>query len=479
MAFKYTLTFNGKAVDETKLRDVLERRFNARDIGIIRHLAAYPAAVVAPVRGTTSHQNRLLQILSDGKPHRRQSLMEELKGLRDWEVNNALAALVEAGLSRRFAHGIYGSLSVEQSDVDNLPERINKGAKATTYSKVLALIKRGPATAVRIKDEFGVTRQRVEQILSKMELRGQIQRIETVGERGQYVYAIKGSKLSEIAKRAPDLTDSRNSLLSCLAADQLFLASDVADFLGTTSVTLISDRLAELETWGFLFTFRVGVKVFCGLTPKGLQHLGYNLASPKTQAVDFVAAIGKHKCRYLQALNALGGTAKTIDLTYALDLPGDRSLSGQMIQRLTHSRLVEPADRPVDGKQRAHRLSRIGTLVATLADRYLPRLSADDLRQNIKMRAADRAAKLGQSTPEGDPVLVPTLRSILATLQRDGDLLTMEVATRMDVQFTNLRSINLAMKTLAGRGLVEVVAVERYRAKRWHLTGAGAARLQD
>jgi len=156
----------------------------------------------------------------------------------------------------------------------------------------------------------GVTRQRVEQILSKLIRLNKVKRIETSGEAGQHVYMLADAKENEaLLGRSPTLSSPCIRVLSAMKPDLIYRT---VELVGPTPPTFVK----HLEAFGLAYEFKVGTRSFCGLTPKGLLHPQYQSGGEKAQPADFVAWFGKVKAQYIQALRILG-EAPTIELTFA------------------------------------------------------------------------------------------------------------------------------------------------------------------
>jgi DNA-binding HxlR family transcriptional regulator len=151
----------------------------------------------------------------------------------------------------------------------------------------------------------------------------------------------------------------------------------------------------------------------------------------------------------------LGGSAKTIELTYALgeEIFGDAGYSsGQVMQRLQRSGLVEHASATKHKEHRAYRLTRTGEYVASVVDRFLPPPSLQLLKQRIEERLQLKSEKLrgvwgGYSLP-------PTYRAILTVIVEEKQILTQSIPSKMGVKFANPKSINLAVKSMEERGYI-------------------------
>ena len=395
--FKYTLTFVSEAVNESELRSAIEA------LGILdASIGRVPLSVAERgLRRLSSKQQAMLAILSDNRPHRTNELWEAVGGTGP-ACTTALRALVAAGLAKKFKHGIYGSPYTSEADAEALPPREHKGTLATTHAAVVKMIAEGPVTPVQIRERFKVSRQRIEQILSKAERRGEVRRVRTSGERGQFVYMAADAPISEVMERSPALKETRKSVLSAMRAGDIYYATDLATELGVV-LPQVKIRLSDLAKWGLVYKFSVGAKVFCGITPAGVASPDCDPSAPKMPAVDFVKEIGTIKCTFLRTLRVLGGAARTIDLTYAIGeqiFDGASYSSGQVMQRLEISGLIQRRGERRAKAQSAYELTRTGEYVAAVIDKYLPVPNAAEVKAKIVSRHERRAVRLRQSLQE-------------------------------------------------------------------------------
>ena len=117
-----------------------------------------------------------------------------------------------------------------------------------------------------------------------------------------------------------------------------------------------------------------------------------------TRARDSVdkAHKGQIRAKFLQAMRILGGAAKTIEVTYAIEegLFDDVGYSsGQVMQRLELSGLVQRTSKK--GKeQRAFTLTRTGEYVASLIDQFIAPPNYPELRERISRRTEQKAERL-------------------------------------------------------------------------------------
>jgi DNA-binding MarR family transcriptional regulator len=483
MAFKYSLTFLSHGVDESALRTAIEA-LGILNLTIARVPAGIPENVTAVPSKISDLQQKILGVLSDNAPHRKFEIAEAVN-YQDSSVaiTKALDVLVGAGLARRFKHGIYGSPQTREEAANALPPRTNKAATNTTYGKVISMIDEHPATAVQIREKFGVSRQRIEQILSRAEARGQIRRVETSGERGQYIYLSANAALAEIMERTPELSANRRRLLSSMVPGEIYYVTELAASPEAPSTSQLKSWILGLAKWGLVYHFAIGVKMFCGITPLGLNYPEYDCSVAKAKPVNFVAEFGEIKSKFLQAMRVLGGEARTIELTYALetDIFDDVGYSsGQVIQRLEKSGLVQRAEGAKNSKKHgAFRLTRTGEYVASVIDRYLAPRTERELKERIDRRLYLKAEKLRGVWGNSVDTLAPTHRAILKVIASEEQIPTQLIPEKMEVKFANPRSINLAVKTMEERGYIIRVRRTSKSGIIWQATESGELALKS
>jgi predicted transcriptional regulator len=480
MTFKYTLTFTSHGVDESSLRSAVEA-LGVINLNISRTPEGALATYSSAMPTVSATQQKILVLLSDNLPHRKFEIIDALGGQdHASEVTKSLSAIVAAGLVKKFKHGIYGSPKTSEAAASALPPRMNKTTADTTYGKVVRMINEHPSTAVQIKERFGFSRQRAEQLLSRAEQRGQIRRVETTGERGHYVYLSAEAALSEIMDRTPELSESRKRVLSTMLPGELYYATELTAFIDTPgNTTKLKSWIMGLAKWGLIYHFSVGTKLFCGITPLGVEYPDYNSSAAKASPVDFISEMGEIKSKFLQAMKVLGGSAKTIELTYALgeEIFGEAGYSsGQVMQRLQRSGLVERISARGQKGYRAFRLTRTGEYVASVIDRFLPPPSLGHLQERIDARLQLKSEKLRSLW--GGYSLPPTYRAILKVIVTEGQASTSSIPGKMHVKFANPRSINLAVKTMEERGYISRASRTPKNGIIWQATETGLLEAQ-
>jgi predicted transcriptional regulator len=480
LAFRYSITFTSHGVDEDQLRSAIEA-LGVTGAAIVRAPLELSAEARAAGPRPSPIQETVLTVLSDNLPHRKFEITDALAGkVSPTAVTKSIEALVTSGLVRKFKHGIYGSASCSEQAALALPPRMNKTTAESTFGQVMRMIREHPATAVQVREKFGFSRQRAEQILSRAEERGLVQRVSTGdGERGQFIYLSSDAALTDIMDRTPTFVESRRKLLSAMAPGKLYYATDLANFLDfPTGATMVKSWLVGLSKWGLVYTFSIGVKMFCGITPAGVSHKDYDAAMAKAAASDFIGELGVIKAKFLQAVRLLGGTVKTIEITYALGeeiFNGVGYSSGQVMQRLEISELVRRLPRK-GSEQPRYSLTKTGEYVSSIVDQFLPPTSVDHLKASVRQRVAQKAELFRRPS---DYRIPPTYRAILDVLVEFGAISTQHIPEKMKVQFANPKSINLALKTMEDRGLVKRVGRNKRLGIVWAATDLGKSALSD
>jgi len=237
---------------------------------------------------------------------------------------------------------------------------------------------------------------------------------------------------------------------------ELYYATELTSFSDAPgNTTKIKSWIMGLAKWGLIYHFTVGAKLFCGITPLGVEYPDYNSSAAKASPVDFVSEMGEIKSKFLQAIKVLGGSAKTVELTYALgeEIFGDAGYSsGQVMQRLQLSGLVERISAKDQKGYGAFKLTRTGEYVASVIDRFLPPPSLSHLQERIETRLQLKSEKLRRLW--GRYSLPASYRAILKVIVNEGQASTSSIPSKMEVKFANPQSINLAVKTMEERGYI-------------------------
>lgn len=448
-AYRYTVTFEAGEIVDDRLIRLLDTVFGAHDVEMKRE------AIRRPPRNVRLYPDELavLEILSDRQAHRRKSLLERL-GWRDPPARfyRVMQGLIDIDAVRKIRQGVY-AIADAPENLD-IPEARN-AVESKRQGQVLEWLET-PLSAPEIRERLGVSRQRVDQILKRLEREGQIARRATPGEVATYVWVRLDRPVSAaLRQRPPRVSTGKQSLLSSLRADRLVLVNDLAEHLSRGyGITLRAVK--EVERQGLLMAFRLGAKTYVTITALGLQHPQYVLAATPAPTADVLAEFGAPRTALLQTLQILG-PQRTLDLTYAIApdvFEGARS-SGQYIQALETEGLIEPVS-PEPGHANIYRLTALGLMAVQLIALACPPPSPEALKALADARWANRRTRQREAAAkrQGPQGLSPNQRSVVETLRRNGPLTPMQIFEQMDIPPKNSGSLPLMLKTLQDRGLV-------------------------
>lgn len=448
-AYRYTVEFEAGEIIEDRLIRLLDTVFGARDVVMSRE----------PVRRTPRNvrlypdEVAVLAILSDRQAHRRKALLERL-GWRDPPARfyRVMQGLIDIDAVRKVRQGVYALADAPQELA--IPEAHN-AVERKRQKQVLEWLAT-PLSAPEIRERLGVSRQRVDQILKRLQNEGQIARRATSGEVATYVWIRLDRPISAaLRQRPPRVSTGKQFLLSSLRADRLVLVNDLAEHLSRGhAITLRAVK--DLERQGLLTAFRLGAKSYVTITALGLQHPQYAMEAMPAPTADVLAGFGAPRTALLQALQVLG-PQRTLDLTYAIApnvFEGARS-SGQYIQALETEGLIEPVS-PEPGHANVYRQTSLGAMAAQLIALACTPPHPETLRALAETRWTERRRRQRQAATkrQGPQGLSPNQRSVVDTLRRVGPLTVREIFERMDMPPKNRGSLSLMLKTLQDRGLV-------------------------
>jgi hypothetical protein len=185
---RYRIEFATKLIDESRLRDVLEREFALSGIGIVREeLADHQQTSSRPRLPRNELEAAILECLSDKKPWRRKAILAKLLPLASGsKIHLALVGMARSGLINKPRHGVFTSRDAPVPDAADIPELIKAGG-SPSHSKALAFLSES-RSAPALREVLGVSRQRVDQLLKSLMKRGIVRRFEVAGERGAFAY---------------------------------------------------------------------------------------------------------------------------------------------------------------------------------------------------------------------------------------------------------------------------------------------------
>jgi predicted transcriptional regulator len=471
---RYRLEFTAQSLDESRLRDLLERDFGLSGIVIVRDTAGrYAPPPLLPAQPGTDLERALSDLLANGKPWRRKALVEKVRPLATTtKIQATLKRMEHAGTIQKPRHGVYiSSVAPMPSEADILP--MNIAVERPSYRRLMPMLTKA-MSAGDLRARLGVSRQRVDQILKAMMKEGTVHRFEVAGEGSEYVYIRTEYFDKEIlVRRAPSLHDARERFLSALAPETLSRTSDVA-LVAASSVSRATPWVEQLSAQGLVIEFKLGPRRYVGITPRGLQHPQYDHTSSKAPAANIVDDFGETRVRYIENLKALG-TARTIDLTYTM--PEGSRYSGQIIQGPEAAGIIENTETE-KGRRPIYRLTADkGEFIAGIVARGRTPPSLDTLREMIAQGHRARSERMRLIGQKGNGLVAsPTQASIVRALSNHGQLSTAQIIDKMDVKFINPRSIHLALRTLNGRSVIRRVGVGRHKSNVWELEQAPPSR---
>jgi predicted transcriptional regulator len=488
---RYSLEFSASALDETRLRDFLEREFQLSGIIIVRN-SSTPAAVAETLNTTVSVsqpklstfqstmsplETAIVNLLADKRPWRRKRVFEEARYLASTqEIYAALRRLEASGALRKARHGVYLAADAPQPGEDEIPP-MNMTTERPSYGKALELL-REPKSAVQLQELLGVSRQRVDQILKVLMREGTLHRLDSSGERGSYIYVLSGSDVGlSLLTRNPKFHDSRAKLLSALSPDLVSRAADVALSAGLP-LAKIGEFVDQLTARGLLIEFRLGRQRYVAITPRGLNHPQYNKHLSKASPADIVADFGETRIRFIELLSVLRA-ARTIDLTHAMPkgyLDEDPQNSGQIINCLEIAGVVEKIEAD-KGKHPKYRLTDKGKFIASIIRQIRAAPTEQHIIEAIRLRRDEEIERSRSAAKER--TLSPTQASILSALRDFGCLGTKEILQKMSTKFSNQNSIHLTLKVLTKRGAVRRVRDTAHKTDLWELIEGVPTRIES
>jgi DNA-binding MarR family transcriptional regulator len=467
---RYRLEFAAQSLDESRLRDLLERDFGLSGIVIIRDTAGSyaPPPLLTPHPGADL-ERALSNLLADGKPWRRKALIEKIHPLATTtKINAALIRMERAGAIRKPRHGVYiSSIAPTPGEADIPP--MNMAVERPSHQRLMPMLTKA-MSAGDLRERLGVSRQRVDQMLKAMMKDGNVRRFEVAGEGSEYIYIRTEYFDKEIlVRRAPSLHGARERFLSALAPETLSRVSDVA-LVAASAVSRATPWVEQLSAQGLVIEFKLGARRYVGITPRGLQHPQYDHTSSKASLANIVSDFGETRVRYIEHLKALG-TARTIDLTYTM--PEGSGYSGQIIQGLEAAGIIENIQTE-KGRRPIYRLtSDEGEFIAGIVARGRTPPSVDTLRELIAYGHQARSEKLRLTGQKGNgPIGSATQASIVRALHNYGQLSTTQIVDKMEVKFTNSRSVHLALRTLNERCVIRRVGVGGHGSTLWQIEQA-------
>lgn len=466
-----------KSLDESRLRDVLEREFRLSAIAIVRDGPEGQIIPPTTAEPKTELDTVLLMCLSNGKPWRRKALIERASSAGSLNViHRSLMRLERTGVIRKIRHGVFISADAAVGAEREIPP-LNMDVRRPTNSKTLELLTT-PRSASDLREILKVTRQRIDQILKKMIKERIVRRFEVAGEKGKFMYVLSEHFDQDVLlKRSPILRSPRERLLSSLSPQTLCRAADLS-LIALSSSSKTRHYLEQLSALGLSMSFKLGQHTYIGITPRGLAHPQYDSDAPKCEPADIVADFGEARVRFVQYLELLG-SARTIDLTYAMPkgyFEGKGRGSGQIIQGLEGAGIVQRAELNDRGHP-LYALTDRGRFLSCIMARVNALPSAADLQRVISERHHERSELIRSASLKASRVSrtgSPNQAAIIRSLEV-GPLTTPQIIAKMDTKFKNPRSVHLALQTLHRRGLIRLAGINAKKQNVWTLPAMAPA----
>ena len=406
---------------------------------------------------------RIMTLLADGKPWRFKHLVERVaEGLKPATVRRHLDVLREAGRITKHRSGVWTLAGMPEPSADAIPPLERRGG--ATGRKLLVRLS-SPVSAPTLGRELGVSRQRVDQILKALLKRGKAVRLPEPGAPGRWLWIRSDVGAEEFLRHyVPSLPDGQAKVLNALEPDAFHWVGDVAATTGQ-STSAVSKQLQDLEAKGLSVRVRLGRKRYSGITPRGLDHPSRMPSAARSVVADLSKACCQRLIAFLETLAVLS-EAKTIDVTAALagsERPGTELMSGQLMARLIKSDFAEPvagksSDRP------AYRLTEAGRLAATLIARNRKPPGREQIEYRIasyknqrKDRRRETWLRPGSKyhVGAGSPAQQAILDALVA-----GPLPTTALRRVVGRHVSNPKSVDLMLRTLAKRGVVQTVGLD-------------------
>lgn len=425
--YAYAVRFEGRAIDERRFREVVERNFGVRGMTVERtalvtpeQLAALrprgvPAGRKPRKAGPPARAQRLLALLDDGKPWTVAALKRAAGGK---QVSAYLVDLIRDGLVSRIEPGVYCKAGCEPAH-DRTATRLPK--RGSAEARVHDLLAQA-MTLAEIGEEIGRSRNTVDGILKRLVDAGHVVRIESGGEAGgRHLYVRADVGADGILSRTPKLNDSDARILSSLSVGEHHTPADVADRVGMDHGH-VADRLQALAKRGLVeFGGMSGLRV-AALTDRGVRHPQYEPGAGKAAPFDTATRIAPATRAVVRAL-AILGAATTAEITKSSAWEGRIGL-GQTVAALRDRGYV--ATDAEGGRFRRHRLTRSG-------------LALSKLLANAPLASGTIGARRNGPRPTGPhagprkppPPTDGTDGRLLALLERDGPLTAPEARRRL------------------------------------------------
>lgn len=455
--YRYVVAFDGRAIDERRFREVVERNFGVVDLTVARSESrTAPAPAARPWDGKRpapeTREGRILTLLGDGKAWRFNAIKAAV-GVRGPTLR--IDRLVEQGYLTRLGWGLYCKAGAEADAVEP-PASAPRGPSLRRLHDMLA----EPKTAVEIKEVLGVSRQAVEQKLKRLVEDGWIARVDAAdGEAGHHVYHRTDRPMRDaLRRRAPSLRPAEARCLCALAAGQSHALADVARTAGLDALATARSlrRLADFGLVDLVGAIRSRV---VRLLSRGIEHPAYEPEAAKAAPFDPSEKASPRTAAVVRMLAALG-SATSLELTLLTGIgrgkkPGQAG-TGNVVHWLRRAGYLE-SDVP-EGGHGVHRLTKRGLALAdALRDGAAP--SPEDVRRRLEAAKERYRRETGERARAGfaaRPAGVHgKIDDVLEVLRAHGPIATTDVNAKLPTPYENPRSVDLALRTLAARGLAK------------------------
>jgi DNA-binding MarR family transcriptional regulator len=471
---RYALEFEAAELDEGRLLRLLEAEFHIDGITVSRSRIE-GAAIARPHKGVA---RQILDILGDARPWRQKAIAEKL-GAPKSTIARVLGLLTKQGLVQRLQQGVYLIAGARPPRAAEMPAWPAQPESPTT-AKALSMLSL-PRTMPEIREELGVTRQRVEQLLAKLVAAGKVKRMDIQGGDARAIFLRADCDSSLFAERTTPISDTKRRVLGALTPEAIHSATDICSVAGIAPPAMFG-ALNDLSGMGLLLTYLVAGRRYASLTQQGLEHAAYEPSLPKAPAADVVAEFGSRRAPYLQALSVLG-ELKSLNMTDALPdghLDSVRYGTGQTIRDMAMTGLIEVAERKGRGHAK-YRLTRRGQFAAAVINRIQEPPSREELLARIERRSAKRIEKLRRvnSRRSGGRYGSPALDAIVDALREHGPMRRQHIIAAMKVKYANPRSMDLALRSLLARGVLGRRQVSGATFEWFAIEGGEITQLQD
>lgn len=489
--YRYSITFSSESLDEGALRDILEDKFRVFDCSVARsklgsttiphnELKNVDALALTPKQSfLTKQAKKILSFFEGGELVTPKMIKEAMPEFDSAAVQKLLARLSQDGSVRRVDHGLYLRSDFPSPTAEELKKlrRRKSVRKKNKRQESLVDFLSTPKTAPTIRSYLKVTRQRVDQILKSLLDRGDIFRAKVKGH--SYIYCSRKDILdAEVERIKSDLSHHSKRLLSAFKGEGPFVISDVAALIGISS-TAAFEAASELSDFGLVEVLKLGRSNIAIPTNRGMANENYGISELTAQSADLFELFGPYRGDIIEVLYYLKqATSREISLALRGVNPGkDQDLqTGQRMQIVKGDGLVETL-RDSSERHPSYRLSDFGKRVWSLISKFREPLSEQEVLQHVRTGMEDLHVRTGKRA-----AWRPSERalSMMRAIELMGPLPLRQITELMDLPFENPRSADLAMKSLAERGLVARDGDGHVGSPyKWHLTRDGQNALEQ